>query len=94
MFGLFERDDAARVVVPASWHVEVAAVLARRFRSRAVNKETLDRALRTVAELPLETRLDLRPVREIVENALRYDVQAGDALYLELALATNLTGVE
>lgn len=82
--------EAHQAVVPAIWHMEVAAVLLRRLRGRSLAEKVFDQALRTFAALPLETHKEAPAVGEIVDIARRYQLQAGDAIYFELAYASDL----
>jgi predicted nucleic acid-binding protein len=82
--------EVHQAVVPAVWHMEVAAVLLRRLRARALAEKTFDQALRVFAALPLETHKEAPAVGEIVDIARRYHLQAGDAIYFDLAYALDL----
>lgn len=82
--------EAHQAVVPAVWHMEVAAVLLRRLRARSLAEKVFNQALRTFAALPLETHNEAPAVGEIVDIARRYQLQAGDAIYFDLAYASDL----
>jgi predicted nucleic acid-binding protein len=84
------RREVHQGVVPASWHLEVAAVLLRHLRSRSLAESAFDRALRTFAEIPLETYKEAPAVGAIVDLARRYHLQAGDAIYFDLAHGSDL----
>jgi predicted nucleic acid-binding protein len=86
----FLNREVHQAVVPAIWHMEVAAVLLRRLRGRSLAEKVFDHALRTFAALPLETHKETPAVGEIVDIARRYQLQAGDAIYFELAYASDL----
>jgi predicted nucleic acid-binding protein len=49
-----------------------------------------EHALRTFAALPLETHKEAPGVGEIIAIARRYHLQAGDAIYFDLAYGSAL----
>ena len=61
--------EAHVAVVPAAWHLEVAAVLLRRLRARSLTEAAFDRAIRTFNAIPLETHKETPVVGEIVDLA-------------------------
>lgn len=79
-----------RAVVPALWHYEVAAVLLRAHRARKLSAEGFERALRFFGTIPIESHHETYTVGAIIERAQRYGVQAGDALYFDLAVSLGL----
>jgi predicted nucleic acid-binding protein len=70
--------------------MEVAAVLLRRLRGRSLAEDVFERALRTFAAIPLETHKEAPEVGAIVDIARRYHLQAGDAIYFDLAYGLGL----
>lgn len=79
MLEAIER-EAHVAVVPAIWHLEVAAVLLRGLRARSLAEEAFERALRTFAAIPLETHRQAPAAGAIVGLARRYHLQAADAI--------------
>ena len=65
-------------------------MLLRRLRARSLAEEVFDRALRTFAAIPLETHKETPDVGAIVDLARRYHLQAGDAIYFDLAHGSAL----
>lgn len=84
------RGAEASAVVPDVWQAEVAGVLLRRLRAGALSTQTFDEALQLFDFLKLESRRQAYTLRAIAELALRYRLQAIDALYLDLALQLEL----
>lgn len=65
-------------------------MLLRHLRARLLTVDVFDQALRTFRTIPLETHKEAPAVGEIVELARRYHLQAGDAIYFDLAHASGL----
>ena len=65
-------------------------MLLRHLRARSLAEEVFNRALRTFAAIPLETHKETPAVGAIVDLARRYHLQAGDAIYFDLAYASEL----
>lgn len=55
-----------------------------------IDDAALERARKVLLLIPLDVRPVLHSAGEILDLALHYELQAGDALYLELALRTGL----
>ena len=72
--------------VPTVWHAEVAGVLLRRLRANALSEDRFEQALRAFSALPLQTHGETLMFDLIVDRARRYDLQAGDTLYFDLAV--------
>ena len=65
-------------------------MLLRHLRARSLAEEVFNRALRTFAAIPLETHKETPDVGAIVDLARRYHLQAGDAIYFDLAYASEM----
>lgn len=86
------RDPAARILVPATWTLEIANVLARG-ESRGVLTETQSRAfLALLSALPIvvDAQTAARSFTTTLDLARRHGLSAYDASYLELALRVQL----
>jgi len=77
---------SAQAVVPWLWHQEVAAVLLRRRRAQKLSDDAFDAALQVLSAMAIETHQQPHSAGVIVERAQRYGLQAGDALYFDLAV--------
>ena len=84
------RSALAVAVVPPLWHEEVADVLLRTRRAREVSAVQFDEALALLRRLPVETHVDIYAVEILIERALRYHLQAYDAVYFDLAHVLRL----
>jgi predicted nucleic acid-binding protein len=86
------RNPAAGVLVPATWTLEMANVLARG-ESRGILTENQTQAFRALlAALPISVdgQTAARSLTTTLELARRYSLSAYDASYLELALRVQL----
>jgi predicted nucleic acid-binding protein len=88
---LLAREDAI-CVVPAIFHIEVAATLIRKRRDRQARfgKSKLETALSHLTSLRIHTELTYYRVDSITTIAERYHVQGFDAVYLDLAARLKL----
>lgn len=84
------RSEHVFSVVPAVWHEEVAGVLLKRLRAKRLTAGTFEEALMLFDQMPLEAHTNPYTVAIIVERARRYNLQAIDALYFDLAIALGL----
>lgn len=84
------EERSAFAVVPWVWHQEVAAVLLRRHRAQRLSTENFQQALEFLRSMTIDTHQQAHDVGMIVERARRYGVQAGDALYFDLASSLGL----
>lgn len=87
--GLSSGDE---VLVPRHWALEVANSLLMAMRRGRMKREELDRALRILLSLPIQTDLiaDAVLFDRVPALAERYALTAYDAAYLELALRERL----
>jgi len=85
-------EEDAVCVVPAIFHVEVAATLIRKRRDRQAGfgKAKFESALACLADLRVHTELTYYRVDSIAALAERYHVQGFDTVYLDLALRLKL----
>ena len=65
-------------------------MLLRQLRSRSLTEDVFAEALRTFVAISLETHKQAPAVGAIVDLARRYHLQAGDAIYFDLAYASEL----
>lgn len=88
----FIQEGNAVCVVPAIWHVEVAAVLlaAHRDTRRRFSGAKLGAALEALEGFPLETHHFPHEPRAIIGLARQYHLQTADALYFDLARSQRL----
>ena len=90
---LFKRlSSGDELLVPRHWALEVANSLLVAVRRGRMKREELDRALRILLALPIQTDLIADSVlfERIPALAERYALTAYDAAYLELALREKL----
>jgi predicted nucleic acid-binding protein len=88
---LLAQEDAV-CVVPAIFHIEVAATLVRKRRDRHARfgKTKFESALAHLADLRIHTELTYYRVDTVALLAQRYHVQGFDAVYLDLAARLKL----
>jgi predicted nucleic acid-binding protein len=84
--------ENAICVVPAIFHIEVAATLVRKRRDNTARfgKAKLEAALAQLTRLRLHTELSYYRVDGIVALANQYHVQGFDSIYLDLAARLKL----
>lgn len=89
---LLAQEDVV-CVVPAIFHIEVAATLVRKRRDRQAGfgKAKFEAALALLADLRIHTELTYYRVDSVALLAERYHVQGFDALYLDLAVRLKLS---
>lgn len=84
------RAELAFAVVPLLWHEEVADVLLRRRRAKALTRARFDEAIELLRTLPVETHINAYAIDILVPRAERYGLAAYDAVYFDLAAALGL----
>ncbi len=77
-------------VVPALWHVEMAALLLRARRAKTISASTYRSAIEIIKGLPIETHAVSPTFDELLSLAVRFHVQPADAIYLDLARSLRL----
>lgn len=79
-------------VVPVTWGLEAANVLARAEVSGWMTKERLEKSLTLIRGLTIEVDEETysRSLTETLDLARRYKISACDASYLEIALRLDL----
>ena len=89
MFDHVDR-ELAFAAVPLAWHEEVAGVLLKRLRAGRLTEEAFRRAERYYRGMPLETHVNSYTVQILIERAQRYNLQAIDTIYFDLAYVLGL----
>jgi len=87
----FARRETA--IAPAIWHVETINALLVRERRGTISKDVRDRDLVLIARYPVETDIHSNEpavISAVTALAIRYQLTAYDAAYLELARRTKL----
>ena len=85
---ILEKNTTA--VVPAIWSAEVANVLFHAERRKRITAQRVDHALHILSQLPIESDyLPLSNMGHVLHLCRKFDLNAYDALYLELALRRN-----
>ena len=90
---LLRFDSGQSALVPALWHWETMNGLLSRERRKTITTEERDEALRVVRSYPVETdglTSDVHVIDAVAALAVRYQLTAYDASYLELAARTRL----
>lgn len=82
------QDD--RAVVPGLLHLEYANVLRTACKRNRLNAQQAQEAIQQLRVLPLDTDRENPDPGQLLALALRYDLSAYDATYLELALRRQL----
>jgi predicted nucleic acid-binding protein len=79
-------------IVPSLWSLEIGNVLLMAERKKRITLEQRQKAIHTLAELPIvvDTLTSDHAWLETMELAERYDLTLYDASYLELALRRSL----
>lgn len=79
-----------RVWVPALWEIEMTNVLRTACRRGKLNASRAQEILAEALRLPLRFAEEKPPPTEVLALALRHDLTAYDATYLDLALRLRL----
>lgn len=85
-----ERLQEDRAVVPGLLHLEYANVLRTACRRGVLIAQQAQYAIAQLAQLPIDTDRDVPAPAHLLALALRHDLSAYDAVYLELALRRQL----
>ena len=85
-----DRLQADRAIAPGLLHLEYANVLRTACKRGRLNAMQAQEAISQLAQLPIETDRDAPAPAQLLALALRYDLSAYDAAYLELALRRQL----
>ncbi len=85
-----ERLQEDRAVAPALLHMEYANVLRTACRRGALIAQQAQEAIAQLALLPIDTDREAQAPGQLLALALRHDLSAYDAAYLELALRRQL----
>ena len=80
--------EAGRVqlTVPQLAHHEIAAKLIRRVRDRTVSKSRVSDFMESITDIPIQTELDCRGVRELFQDAFNFGCGGYDAVYVRAAV--------
>ena len=84
------RLQTDRAIAPGLLHLEYANVLRTACKRGRLNAMEAQEAIRQLGQLPIETERDMPAPAQVLALALRYDLSAYDAAYLELALRRQL----
>ncbi len=85
-----ERLQADRAIAPSLLHLEYTNVLRTACKRGRLIAQHAQEAIRQLQELPIDTDLDAPDPTLLLSLALRHDLSAYDATYLELALRRQL----
>lgn len=85
-----ERLQVDRAIAPALLHLEYTNVLRTACKRGKLIAQHAQEAIRQLQDLPIDTDRDVADPALLLSLALRHDLTAYDAAYLELALRRQL----
>ena len=86
---LQDRLTAESALVPTIWRDEVTNALVVACRRGRISQAHVDRFCALLAQLPIDA-VEAPPMAEVARLALRHELTAYDAAYLQLAVARGL----
>lgn len=90
---LIERASAGRLelVIPQVCHLELASVLARKVRSKAVARSQVEEFFAQLDELGVQVFMETLRYDELFEQAMFLGCQVADSIYVRLAHDLDLS---
>lgn len=77
--------STAFAAVPLAWHGEVAGQLLKKYRAKVLTDGAFDTAARYYEAMPLSTYANAYTLQTLLGVARRYNLQALDAIYFDIA---------
>ncbi|MDQ3483912.1 MAG: type II toxin-antitoxin system VapC family toxin [Actinomycetota bacterium] len=87
---VLELVAGAGALVPSLWRLEVTNVLAVAERKRRLTEAQSSRFVSLLAQLPIDTVVDVPPMPELMELVRRHGLSSYDATYLWLSATRGL----